>query len=546
MTALLEQTGVAPPVSREGPLTGTGTLLRFALRRDRVLLTVWVVGLAAMVASSVAATVGLYATEESRVDASEAINSTAALVALYGKVYVPTSIGALSLIKLTAFGAAIVGIVFVFLTARHTRGEEESGRLELVAAGAVGRSAPLAAALLYALAGALALGLVTVIGLLATGMQPSGSLAFGLSWTLSALVFSAATAVAAQVTVSRRATVGMGLVAVGAAYLLRAVGDLAEGDPGWLSWLSPIGWSQQIRPFAGDRWWVAAISFLAVILLVAIAFTLRSRRDLGSGLLPDRLGPAHGRIRGVTGLAWRLQRGALVAWAAAVVVMGFVLGSVAQNVIGLLDTEEMRQFITMLGGEQALISAFLAAEISIFGIAVAGYGISALLRLRQEESSGRLDLLLATPTDRARWALSHIAVVTATTAALLLLGGAAVGLGHSLASGNGAEAVGELVGAAAAHLPAVWVMTGIVVLLFGWLPRLISAAWVLFAAFVVIGEFGALWQLPSWLLDLSPFAHSPLLPGTEVSWSSLAALTAVAALLTISGMAGWRRRDVHG
>ena len=526
-------------------LTGTGDLLRFALRRDRVLLTVWVLGLAVMVASSVAATAGLYTSEAARIEASEAINSTAALVALYGKVYVPTSLGALSLIKLTAFGAAIVGIVFVFLIARHTRGEEESGRLELIAAGAVGRAAPLAAALLYASVGALTLGLLTTVGLLVTGLDAPGSVAFGLSWALSALVFSAATAVAAQLTVSRRVTIGLGLVAVGVAYVLRAVGDLAEGDPGWLSWLSPIGWSQQIRPFAGDRWWVAAISLAAVVVLVPIAFTLRAHRDLGSGLLPDRPGPAVGRIHGITGLAWRLQRGPLIAWTAAVVVMGFVLGSIAQNVSGLLDTEEMREFITMLGGEQALVSAFIAAEVSIFGIMVAGYGISALFRLRQEESSGRLDLLLSTSTHRLRWAWAHAAIALLGVAMLLLLGGAAIGVGHLMASGGEDPAVPELVGAAAAHLPAAWVMSGIVILLFGWLPRAMPAAWALFAAFIVLGEFGQLWQLPTWVLDISPFAHSPLLPGQEFTWGPMAALTTVAALLTILGMAGWRRRDVQ-
>ncbi len=545
MSTTLTHADVRRDVVGAHRLSGTLPLLRFALRRDRILLTVWILGLAVMVASSVAATTSLYTSEASRIEASDAINSTAALVALYGKVYVPTSLGALSLIKLTAFGAAIVGIVFVFLVARHTRGEEESGRLELVAAGTVGRAAPLAAAMLYAAAAALALGVLTTSGLLATGLDPVGSLAFGLSWMLSALVFGAATAVAAQLTVSRRTTIGLGLVAVGAAYVLRAVGDLAEGDPGWLSWLSPIGWSQQIRPFAGDRWWVAAISVGAVAVLVPIAFGLRAHRDLGSGMLPDRPGPATGRLHGMGGLAWRLQRGSLIAWMFAVAIMGFVLGSVAQNVSGLLDSDEMRQLIQALGGEQALVDAFLAAEVSILGIAVAGYGISALLRLRQEEASGRLDLLLAEPSSRASWAGSHVAVVFTAVAALLLLGGAAVGLGHMIASGGGPDVAGELVTAAAAHLPAAWVMAAIVVVLFGWLPRAASGAWALFAVFIVLGEFGALWQLPTWLLNISPFAHSPLLPGGAFTWGPMVALTAIAALLSILGMAGWRRRDVH-
>ena len=528
-----------------GTVTGTAELLRFALRRDRILLAAWTVGLAAMVAVSVAATADLYPTEQSRTEASDAINGTAALVALYGKVYVPTSLGALSLIKQTAFGAAIVGIVFVFLTVRHTRAEEETGRLELLASGVVGRGAPLAAALLYGLVGAIGLGLLTTGGLLATGLDASGSLAFGLAWSLSALVFTGVAAVAAQVTISRRSAIGLGLMAVGLAYVLRAVGDLADGDPGWLSWLSPIGWSQQIRPFAGDRWWVTVLPLLAVGLLVPLAFVLRLHRDLGSGLLPDRLGRATGRLTGPAALTWRLQRGMFIAWAAAVAAMGFVLGSVAQNVTGLLDSDQMREFIAMIGGEQALVDAFLAAEVSIFGILIAGYGISAVLRMRQEEVSGRLDLLLSTPTSRLRWAAVNLGFALMAVAMLLIVSGAVIGLGHGLSIDDVASTLPAVVGASLAQVPAAWVMTGLVVLLFGWLPRAMAAAWGIFAAFIVLGEFGELWQMPSWLLGVSPFAHSPTLPGQTVQWVPMVLLMTVAALLTMLGMAGWRRRDVQ-
>lgn len=539
------RTAVPVEARSAGTLVGTRALLRLALRRDRVLLTAWVVGFALMVAFSVAATVELYATEESRLEASAAINSTAALVALYGKVYVPTSIGALSLIKLTAFGAALVSVVFVFLIVRHTRTEEETGRLELLAAGVVGRAAPLAAALLYGVIGSLALGVLTTIGLLAVGMDTVGSLAFGLSWAMSGMVFSAVAAVAAQVTVSHRAAIGIGLSAVALAYVLRAVGDLAEGDPGWLSWLSPIGWSQQIRPFAGDRWWVAGLSVAAIAALVPLAFWLRSRRDLGSGMLPERPGPAAGGIRGVFGLAWRLQRGALIAWLVGVALMGVVLGSVAQNVSGLLDNEQMRELIAMLGGEQALVDAFLAAEIAIFAIAVGGYAISSVLRLRGEESSGHAELLLSTPTGRVHWAMSHFAFALAASSVVLITGGVSVGVGHGMSTGDLAASLSSLTGAAAAAMPAVWVMAGLTLVLWAWAPRAAQASWGLLVAFIVIGEFGALWELPTWVLDISPFAHLPTLPGGSMDWPAVVVLTVVASGLATVGMARWRQRDLR-
>ena len=528
-----------------GPLHGTVALMRLALRRDRFLLPAWVLGFAAMAAFSVVATKDLYPSDESLRSASELINATASLVALYGKIYAPTSLGAVSLIKMTAFGAALVAVLFVFMTVRHTRSDEESGRLELVSAGVVGRAAPLAAALVVGFGASMVLGALTAVGLGAAGLPAAGSLAFGVSWAMSGIVFTSVAAVAAQVTTSARAAVGLGLVAVAIAYVLRAVGDLAAGDPGFLSWLSPIGWSQQIRPFAGDRWWVVAIGVVATVGLVVAAFVLRSHRDLGSGLLPDRRGPAVGHVDGVGRLAWRLQRGTLTAWLVAAAAMGYVLGSVAHNVSGFFGSADMQKYLVLLGGEQGLTDAFLAAEVAILGAITAGYAISATLRMRSEESAGHTELLLSTATTRLRWAASHLAIALLGSAAILVVVGLSVGLAHGVAVGAPADQAVRMAGAALAQVPAVWVMAALAFALFGWAPLAAPAVWALYVAFIVLGEFGELWQLPRWVLDLSPFAHSPTLPGGAVESGGLALLLGAVVMGLFVGAVGWRRRDVR-
>lgn len=528
-----------------GPLHGTGALVRLALRRDRILLPSWVVGFAAMASFSVVATKDLYPSEESLRSASDLINATASLVALYGKIYAPTSLGAVSLIKMTAFGAALVAVLFVFMTIRHTRSDEESGRLELVSAGVVGRAAPLAAALVVGFGASLTLGVLTALGLTAAGLPVAGSLAFGVSWAMSGIVFTAVAAVAAQITTSARAAVGLGLVTVAAAYVLRAVGDLAAGDPGFLSWLSPIGWSQQIRPFAGDRWWVIAIGAAATVVLVGVAFMLRAHRDLGSGLLPDRTGPAVGHVDGVGRLAWRLQRGTLTAWLVAAALMGFVLGSVAHNVSGFFESPDMQKYLVLLGGEQGLTDAFLAAEVAIMGALTAGYAIAATLRMRSEESAGHTELLLATATTRLRWASSHLAIALLGSAAILTVVGLSIGLAHGIAVGDPGEQALRMAAAAAAQVPAVWVMAAAAFALFGWLPLAAPAIWVIYVMFIVLGEFGGLWQLPQWVLELSPFAHSPTLPGGSVDAGDVALLATLVVLGLLVGAVGWRHRDVR-
>jgi ABC-2 type transport system permease protein len=156
-------------------------------------------------------------------------------------------------------------------------------------------------------------GLLTSAALAAGGQPAAGSLAFGLGWATTGIAFSAVAGITAQLTTSDRSALGLAVSAIGVTYALRAVGDLAEPGPSALSWLSPIGWNQQIRAFAGDRWWVLALPLLLTAGLVPLAFLLRSRRDLGVGLRAERPGPADGRLGGVLGLAVRLQQRALVA-----------------------------------------------------------------------------------------------------------------------------------------------------------------------------------------------------------------------------------------
>ena len=524
---------------------GTGTLLRLALRRDRVLLTSWVVGLAATAGFSAAATVDLYPTEEQRVAAAETINASAAVVALYGRIYDPTSLGAVSMIKLTALGAAIVGVVMLFVAIRHTRGEEEPGRLELLSGGRLGRLAPLTSTLVLITGASIVLALLTALANTAAGLPFAGSLAFGLGWGMCALVYGAVGAVTAQMAGTARAARGLGLVVLAITYALRAVGDLAEPGPSFLSWLSPIGWNQQLRAYSGERWWVLLLPLLATVALMAAAYALRSRRDLGGSLRAERPGPATGRLATVGGLAWRLQAKVLLAWSVAFVLFGLVLGSLASSVDKLLTSPAMKEFFEKIGGTAGLVDVFLGAEIAIIAAIAAAYGISAADRLRAEEVDGHAEPVLATRATRLRWAWSHYGIALVGSGVLMLLAGLSIGIGASAALGDWSQ-LGRIVLAALAQLPAVWVVTSLVLLAFGWAPRLTVAVWGLLAAFVVVGEFGPLWHLPEWVMDLSPLRHAPTLPVSSDGLLPVLLLLAAAVVISALGLLGWRRRDLVG
>lgn len=530
------------------PLLGTPALARIALRRDRLVLPLTVLAIVLSVVATATSIADLYPTAASRASFGADIESNAGLRALYGRAFDTSTTGGLVAWRMTAFGAVIVGLMSLLLVIRHTRAEEETGRLELVGAGVVGRAGPLAAALIVVCLADLALGLLLALGLVAEGEPAAGSLALGLAIASAGWVSAAVAAIAAQLTESARLARGLAAGVLGAGFMLRAVGDAADANgPRWLTWASPIGWAEQVRPFAGERWWPIALALLATLLLAAVAFALRARRDLGAGLLPQRPGPAHAAtgLRSPLALAWRLQRGALLGWTIGFALAGAAFCGIAESVASLVDdNKQLADIFAELGGQQAVVDSYLASMIGFFGIVAAAYAVQAALRLRGEEAAQRVEPLLATGASRVRWALGHTAIALAGTVVVLLATGLAGGVAYGLAVGDLGGQLGRLVEAALAQVPAAWIAAAIAVALFGLLPRRTTAAWAAVVLFLLIGQLGPLLQLGDWAMDLSPFTHVPKLPGGQLTAGPLLALAAVAAALVAAGLAGFRRRDV--
>jgi ABC-2 type transport system permease protein len=525
---------------------GTWTLVRLALRRDRILVPSLMAVAIVTVVSGVASTIDLYPTVASRVDAARSANASTALVALYGRVYDERSLGGIGSIKMFGLGTIFVALLASLLVIRYTRSEEETGRSELIGAGVVGRAAPLGAALLVASGISLVSGVLCGLGMTAAGLPFDGSMAFGLAWAGIGIVFAAVGALAAQLASSQRAAAGLAAGVLGVFYVLRAVGDTATaGGPRWVSWLSPVGWAQQVRPYGGDRWAVLLLLVAATASITALAFVALARRDLGAGLMPDRPGQAtaHRSFAGVLALAWRLQRRTLLAWAALFVVLGAVVGSLAGNLGGLLNSQSTRDFVTKLGGVKSLNDAFVATELTMAGVIAAAAGIQAALRLRTEEIAGHTEALLATAATRTRWSASQTAVALATSCALAAAGGSAAAAVIALRT-DAAMDPWDVVKGALVQIPAMAVLIGIAVVLFGLAPRLAAGAWIVLAGFVLLGEFGPLFELPQSIMDASPFAHTPRIPGHGLTILPLAALTLIAATLITVGIAAFHRRDL--
>ncbi|MFF3328816.1 ABC transporter permease [Streptomyces sp. NPDC002888] len=529
-------------------LVGTGTLLRFALRRDRAMIPVWVGVNALMVLSMPNSLKGLYATAAERADLMEQMAANSSLRALVGPVF-DDSLGALTAWRVGVYAGALAAVTSLLIVVRHTRDEEESGRQELIASGMVGRRASLTSALLAAgVANALIATLVT--GGLA-GQGAVGALAFGLGLAAVGMLFATMAAIAAQLTESARLARGLTSAVLGAAFVLRAAGDSATDDgSSLLTWLSPLGWLENLRPYADERWWVLLLFVAAATAQAAVAYALAGRRDVGMSFLPTLphsrlrssggtpIGPATGRLGSAGALAWRLQRGSVLGWSVGFLLAGVVYGGMTDGAADLVgDNERAREIFERMGGQGGLTDAFLASMVGMLGLVAALYVVASVLRLHGEETSGRAEPVLANAVGRLRWAAGHLVIAFGGAALIMLL----AGLGFAI--GYGKEA-GPILGACLVQLPAIWVVGGLAVLLHGVAPRAAMGAWGVAGAVLLLGWVGPALDAPQALLDLSPFGHLPKLPGGDMAWGPVLVLTGLAVVLVAGGLAGLRRRDV--
>lgn len=535
--------------------TGAGTLFRLALRRDRIQIPVWLVAQAVVLGGSGSSILGLYDTPEERASYATTTATSVVSVAFNGPTSGP-SMG--SIVTSETFVVSILLIAFMttFMVVRHTRQNEETGRAEMVGAGAVGRYAMVTAALGLAVIADTAFAALSTVVLLGFGLPASGAVLYGVALALAGLAFAGVAAVTAQIAESSRAANGLAAAFVGLSFLLRAVGD-ATGEvvrngqyveSTWVSYLSPIGWAQQVRPFSDNTVALLLPSVVFVVVLLYLTTVLTAHRDVGTGMMPVRPGPARAprSLGSQLGLVWRLQRGSFLGWAIGMLILGVSFGAVAEEVDNMVSgNEDLAEVIAQLGGTENLVEGYLSAILGIGVLVSCGYVIQALLRMRSEEAGGTLEPVLATAVSRTRWMGAHVVCTLLGLIALVVVYGASLGLAYGAVAGDAGGETVTAVGAALVRLPAAMVIGAMVVGVFGALPRVaVPVSWGVLAAAFLVMQLGAVLDLPQVVLDLSPFTHVPNAPAASVDAVPLVLLSAVAMVLAGAGLAAFRRRDL--
>ena len=517
----------------------TVKLIKLNLRQHRVFLFLWILFPALVVLATVVTTTIMFPTQQSLLDFSSTLNDPI-VVGMHGRV-LDFSVAGYTVWRTKVLCSLLTGIFSFITVTRFTRQLEEAGRRDLVSAGAVGKYAPLAAALITAIGINMVMALLMIFAMMLGSLGFVGSLAHAVGIALCGIFFCAAAAVFAQI-FSRSRSVTNASVALLAILMAIHYGWNIKGQLGGAMYLSPLEWSYLIRPFAGERFIVLLPAVLIIALLILFSFKLSASRDVGAGFIPERTGRSTARpgFKSSLALAWRTQKGLLFPWLGFFTLIGFALGSVSPIMADITFTNPgFAEFVESLGGPNR---AFMALMIYVLGIIISIYPILVIQGLRSEESALRTEVMLALPVSRLRLAVSHLLMAFAGAAAILTAMGFAIGAGGVLSTGN-PEQFSWLFNSAVLKIPAAWVMAGIAALMFGLVPRAMAGiSYALFGVFLLLEFFWEQQAVSDVVYKLSPFAHT--YPANKITVLTITGLTLVSAALAALGLLAFRRRDI--
>jgi ABC-2 type transport system permease protein len=443
---------------------------------------------------------------------------------------------------------ALAGAAFGILAAvRALRAEEDAGRTELVLAGVVSRSTAFASSMAAIAVGAAVLWLAEFVGFIIAGLPFVGSAYLAVATASVVPVFVGMGAVASQLASTRRIAMSLGSGAVALFWLLRDVSDTVAGAA-WLRWATPLGWAEELRPFAGSRPVVLFLPAAVSVALIVVAARMSAFRDVGAGLIPaaDTAQPSSRLLSSPTAQFLRRQRGILTVWTIGIAAFGAIFGMISTSVSTAGISKELQQEFQKFGtGSITSSTGYLSFVFIVFIFSVCLFVCSQIGAAREEESDQCLETLLAQPVSRYQWLGGRLALATIASGVLSLLAGLLTWAG---ANSQGVHVqLPSLLEAGANCLPVSLMFLGISALTYSVLPRastaisytLVSLAFLWYLVAALVGA-------PRWLIDVTPYQHIGLVPAQSFHVASAFVMLAIGLAAASASLYLFSRRDLLG
>ena len=528
--------------------TNTGKLAGYILRKDRIRLPVWIISIVVFTFLIASILPDLYATGADRQIMAETMKNPAITVMLgpgYGLDNYTD--GAMMAHFMLLFSAIATGIMGILLTTRHTREDEEEGRIEMIRSLPVGPLSPLAATILNITLANIVISLVVGFSLYSLGLEDmdlGGCLLYGASLGVIGIFFAALTGLFAQLTSNTRATIGYSFGFLILAYIIRGIGDVENET---LSLISPLGLILRTQVFVNNYWWPVFLTLGISVIIFGISLYLNSIRDLGAGFIPTRPGKRNASrfLLSPLGLSFRLQRTSIISWTIGMFILGISYGSILGDLEGFLNTSGIIQQMIPEGEGLSLTERFMTMLMTILSILGTIPALMYVLKLSYEEKRNRTEYLLSKAVSRNKVIGSYTLIAILAVPIIQLM--SILGLWFAaISTMDDAITFNTFFKAGFVHIPAMWIMVGLAVFLIGYFPEHVSLTWLYLGYAFFVVYLGDMLQLPDWMSNLSPFGHIPQVPIEEVDITKIFILVLISIVLTFSGFIGYSKRDIQG
>lgn len=524
----------------------TITLTKFIIRRDRLRLLIWVIALSAFQIGLVFVFRDILL-KDTEVSVMIEMMKNPAMVAMLGPVYGENNytLGPAYANYMLVFSLIIAAIMNIFLVNRHTRQDEELGRLEIIRSLPVGRLSNLASTLIVAFVTNIILSLLVCLGIFIAGkgeLNLMGSFIYGISMGVIGVLFAAITSLLAQIFTNNRTVTGVSFILLFLFYILRAFGDVSNET---LSLISPLGLILRTENFVKDKWFPIIIVKFTTLIITAISFILASTRNLGTGLLPEKGGRKHGSFLLSTplGLAFKLLRTPLFLWAVVIYLFSAMYGSVFGELETFIDNNEMLKAMFSTNLNFSLTEQFIGLLTAIMSMISSIPLLNYVNRIAGEEKFGRAEIILTKSVSRQSFLKSYFIPAFIASIVYQLLAAYGFWSVGSMVMDN-IPSMGTFLKSSLLYLPAIWVMIGLGIFLIGISPRISSITYIYLGYTFFAIYLGKLANLPKWVKELTPFGHIPEFPIEEIKWLNLFVMSIAFLVLTSIGFVLYRRRDI--
>lgn len=526
---------------------GTGKITKLLLRQNRLKVFLWLLGLVGitLIVANVYPTV--YTTQEDIMGFALTMGNPA-MIAMLGPNYTleDYNIGAVFASEMLLFTAVAVGVMNILIVSSSTRDDEEEGRLEIVRALPVGRLAYITASgiMIFMVNGALLLLTALGLGFISEpGMTWESSFLYGALLAATGLFFASLTALCAQLAGTSRGTTSLSLGVLIAAYIVRAIGDVESER---VALISPLGWVVRTEVFVKNDWWPIGALLIGTVLLLLGALYLNTKRDLNTGLLPDRKGKvrASAFLKTNVGLTWHLEKTNLIAWTIVLFLLSAAFGAILGELeVYFSDMDIIQAYFSEESGI-SLTEQFIALLMSILSIFTAVPVISTILKLKKEEKQGRVENYYSRSVSRNTVLSSYYFISLLATIVMQVMTGLGLYLTANQVLEEGLE-ISMVLKATLVYVPAIWLVIGLATMLVGCFPKGSGLAWLYIVFSLVVIYIGGLIDFPDWVNNLSAFTHVPQIPIEEIDWFALGILSSIALVLTLIGFIGYNKRDIQ-